>query len=75
MHFTCAAQIKTETECADSVMNRKSTSVKENLDEAKIAEKNNEAEKIEKTVELCSLDKVDLEPEELFDEELQPRGG
>ncbi|XP_029204296.2 3'-5' RNA helicase YTHDC2-like [Acropora millepora] len=71
---TSKAQIKTETECADSVMNRKSTSVKENLDEAKIAEKNNEAEKIEKTVELCSLDKVDLEPEELFDEELQPRG-
>ena len=75
MHFTCAAQIKTETECADSVMNCKSTSGKENLDKAKIAEKSNEAEKIEKTVELCSLDKVDLEPEELFDEELQPRGG
>lgn len=76
MHFTCAAQIKTETECADSAKNCKSTSGKENLAEAKIAEKSNEAEKIEKTVELkCSLDKVDLEPEELYDEELQPRGG
>ena len=75
MHFTCAAQIKTETERADSVKNCKSTSGKENPDEAKIAEQSNEAEKIEKTVELCSDDKVDLEPEELFDEELQPRGG
>lgn len=55
--------------------NCKSTSGKENHDKAKIAEKSNETEKIEKAVELCSLDKVDLEPEELFDEELQPRGG
>lgn len=75
MHFTCAAQIKTEIECADSVMNHKSTSGKENLDETKIAEKSDEAEKIEKIVELCLPDKVDLEPEELFDEDLQPRGG
>ena len=42
MHFTCAAQIKTETECADSVKNCKSTSGKENLAEAKIAENSNE---------------------------------